>query len=77
MLSNGWLKISSNEFVLLAKAHISQPVLLRLNSDGRQIVGIGNMSSFDGIQPINHFTPELNPSAQRCLTRFFTVDFAY
>jgi hypothetical protein len=43
MLSNGWLKISSNEFVLLAKAHISQPVLLRVNSGGRRI---GNMSSF-------------------------------
>jgi hypothetical protein len=24
---------------------------------------------------INHLTPELNPSAQRCLTRFFTGDF--
>jgi hypothetical protein len=24
----------------------------------------------------NPLTPELNPSAQRCLTRFFTVDFA-
>jgi hypothetical protein len=26
--------------------------------------------------PINHLTPELNPSAQRCLTRFFTGDLA-
>jgi hypothetical protein len=26
--------------------------------------------------PINPLTPELNPSAQRCLTRFFTGDFA-
>jgi hypothetical protein len=25
---------------------------------------------------INPLTPELNPSAQRCLTRFFTEDFA-
>jgi hypothetical protein len=25
---------------------------------------------------INPLTPELNPSAQRCMTRFFTVDFA-
>jgi hypothetical protein len=25
---------------------------------------------------INHLTPKLNPSAQRCLTRFFTGDFA-
>jgi hypothetical protein len=24
----------------------------------------------------NPLTPELNPSAQRCLTRFFTGDFA-
>jgi hypothetical protein len=26
---------------------------------------------------INPLTPELNPSAQRCLTRFYTGDFAY
>jgi hypothetical protein len=26
---------------------------------------------------INPLTPELNLSAQRCLTRFFTGDFAY
>jgi hypothetical protein len=25
---------------------------------------------------INPLTPELNPSAQRCLARFFTGDFA-
>jgi hypothetical protein len=25
---------------------------------------------------INPLTPELNPSSQRCLTRFFTGDFA-
>jgi hypothetical protein len=25
---------------------------------------------------INYLTPKLNPSAQRCLTRFFTGDFA-
>jgi hypothetical protein len=25
---------------------------------------------------INPLTPELNPSAQRCLTKFFTWDFA-
>jgi hypothetical protein len=24
---------------------------------------------------VNPLTPELNPSAQRCLTRFFTGDF--
>jgi hypothetical protein len=29
-----------------------------------------------GQQNINPLTPELNPSAQRCLTRFFTGDFA-
>jgi hypothetical protein len=29
--------------------------------------------SFD----INPLTPELNPSAQRCQTRFFTGDFAF
>jgi hypothetical protein len=27
-------------------------------------------------QRINPLTPKLNPSAQRCLTRFFTSDFA-
>jgi hypothetical protein len=25
---------------------------------------------------VNHLTMELNPSAQRCLMRFFTGDFA-
>jgi hypothetical protein len=25
---------------------------------------------------VNPLTPELNPSAQRCMTRFFTGDFA-
>jgi hypothetical protein len=25
---------------------------------------------------VNPFTPELNPAAQRCLTRYFTADFA-
>jgi hypothetical protein len=28
------------------------------------------------LEYINPLTPELNPSAQRCLTRFFTGDFA-
>jgi hypothetical protein len=28
------------------------------------------------LRRINPLTPELNPSAQRCLPRFFTVDFA-
>jgi hypothetical protein len=27
-------------------------------------------------QSVNPLTPELNPSAQRCLTRYFTGDFA-
>jgi hypothetical protein len=27
-------------------------------------------------KPINPLTPELNPSAQRCRTKFFTGDFA-
>jgi hypothetical protein len=26
---------------------------------------------------INSLTPELNPSAQRCLTRYFAGDFAF
>jgi hypothetical protein len=28
-------------------------------------------------QGFNPLTPELNPSAQRCLTRFFTGNFAF
>jgi hypothetical protein len=28
------------------------------------------------LRSINPLTPELNPSAHRCLTRFFTGDFA-
>jgi hypothetical protein len=35
------------------------------------ICGIGHDKSV-----INPLTPELNPSAQRCLKRFFTGDFA-
>jgi hypothetical protein len=31
---------------------------------------------FDLLVLLNPSTPELNPSAQRCLTRFFTRDFA-
>jgi hypothetical protein len=31
--------------------------------------------SASGIGAVNPLTPELNPSAQRCLTRFFTGDF--
>jgi hypothetical protein len=27
------------------------------------------------LRMINHLTPELNPSAQRCLTKYFTGDF--
>jgi hypothetical protein len=33
-------------------------------------------SSKDLSSHINPLTPELNPSSQRCLTRFFTGDFA-
>jgi hypothetical protein len=32
--------------------------------------------SYSHCHLINHLTPELNPSAQRCLARFFTGDFA-
>jgi hypothetical protein len=28
------------------------------------------------LKMFNSLTPELNPSAQRCLTKFFTGDFA-
>jgi hypothetical protein len=31
---------------------------------------------FMQLERLNTLTPELNPSAQRCLTRFFTGDFA-
>jgi hypothetical protein len=31
---------------------------------------------FNYVSGINPLTPELNPSAQRCLTRIFTGDFA-
>jgi hypothetical protein len=31
---------------------------------------------FKGSKLINPLTPKLNPSAQRCLARFFTGDFA-
>jgi hypothetical protein len=31
----------------------------------------------NSVKAINPITLELNPSAQRCLTRFFTGDFAF
>jgi hypothetical protein len=36
-----------------------------------------NFPRADLIHLINLLTPELNPSAQRCLTRFFIGDFAF
>jgi hypothetical protein len=35
------------------------------------------LSEASGEGTINNLTPELNSSAQRCLTTFFTWDFAY
>jgi hypothetical protein len=44
---------------------------------------VNNTVTFDGSRnsvnkryELNPLTPELNPSTQRCLTRFFTGDFA-
>jgi hypothetical protein len=34
-----------------------------------------NNTALNATQSVNSLTPELNPSAQRCLTRFFTGDF--
>jgi hypothetical protein len=34
------------------------------------------MKYLSGFQSDDPLTPELNPSAQRCLPRFFTEDFA-
>jgi hypothetical protein len=34
------------------------------------------MASIKLLAMFNRLTPELNPSMQRCLTRFFTGDFA-
>jgi hypothetical protein len=34
------------------------------------------LESTAGFATINPLTPELNPSAQRCLTRFFTGDIS-
>jgi hypothetical protein len=39
---------------------------------GKETLCIQSIALFD----INHLTLELNPSAQRCLTRFLTGDFA-
>jgi hypothetical protein len=37
--------------------------------------GIGQTNCLTFLSAFNPLTPELNPSAQRCLTRFFTGDF--
>jgi hypothetical protein len=65
------------------------PVCCRLleNNNGRHYCSRwGQQWSVDGHSQdsdvswnvrVNPLTPELNPSAQRCLTRFFTTDFAF
>jgi hypothetical protein len=35
-----------------------------------------NVLKIETATAVNHLTSELNPSAQHCLTRFFTGDFA-
>jgi hypothetical protein len=37
--------------------------------------GFGCVAFFAGVLTL--FTPEINPSAQRCLLRFFTGDFDF
>jgi hypothetical protein len=51
--------------------------------DGGNRAGFENVVSFSKTTRLrmpnasfNPLTPELNPFAQRCLTRFFTADFA-
>jgi hypothetical protein len=56
-----------------------QRILLRKIKNSFPTIYIGNRPKdsrwiMEGI--INPLMPELNPSTQRCLTRFFTGDFA-
>jgi hypothetical protein len=36
-----------------------------------------NLNTFELLRMFNLLTPELNPSAQRCLPRFFAEDFNF
>jgi hypothetical protein len=43
--------------------------------DGLEKRGISGFCRQSNRDFLNTLTPELNPSAQRCLTKFFTGDF--
>jgi hypothetical protein len=57
--------------IIVSKGKLTEQLSTRPTSPGWVTCGICG-----GQSDINHWTPELNPSAQRCLTRFFTGDFA-
>jgi hypothetical protein len=50
--------------------------VVRFMGTGGLVIRYSKRSYEIYISPINPLTPELNPSTQRCLTRFFTGDFA-
>jgi hypothetical protein len=41
-----------------------------------KVMEVMSTNVYAGLSPFNPLAPELNPSAQRCLTRFFAGDFA-
>jgi hypothetical protein len=72
-----------NEHILLHSSPLDLSAPLVCGGEDRHILrNFGKMSHIDTfdfrrrLHRINSLTPELNPSAQRCLTRFFTGDFA-
>jgi hypothetical protein len=52
----------------------SVPVIFTFEIQG--VLKLKKNSGAKWVNSINSLTPELNRSAQRCLTRFFTGDFA-
>jgi hypothetical protein len=65
--------IHSNRLQVHAMTHvvIRQTLTMKV-----QLQSHASQSGTSGAQSVNPLMPELNPSAQRCLMKFFTGDFA-
>jgi hypothetical protein len=87
MKSHWFTKMEQREFFSSVLCVVQQLAsrLGRFNSKGSQIMHVLEIPAdciayldtlVKFILLVNPLTPELNPSAQRCLTRYFTGDFA-
>jgi hypothetical protein len=67
------------EYVFRFSLHFLSEIFLILRGIKRDVIINVYQSSYKYwlfVSDFNPLTPELNPSAQRCMTRFFTGDFA-